>query len=81
MPAGISERLSLTQTVILDEADNLLDMGFKPTIDKIFLFLPAKEMRQTLLFSATVPPAVQQVTAAAAAAVGSLTTYHCTLRY
>lgn len=47
--------------MILDEADNLLDMGFKPTIDKIFQFLPAREARQTLLFSATVPPAVQQV--------------------
>jgi ATP-dependent RNA helicase MSS116 len=47
--------------VILDEADNLLDMGFKPTIDTIFQFLPPREARQTLLFSATVPPAVQQV--------------------
>lgn len=58
---GISERLGQTQTVILDEADNLLDMGFKPTIDKIFQFLPSTDARQTLLFSATVPPAVQQV--------------------
>lgn len=58
---GISERLRLTQTVILDEADNLLDMGFKPTIDKIFQHLPPRDARQTLLFSATVPPAVQQV--------------------
>ena len=49
------------RVVILDEADNLLDMGFKPSIDKIFTFLPPREDRQTLLFSATVPPAVKQV--------------------
>lgn len=39
----------------------MLDMGFKPTIDRIFSFLPPREARQTLLFSATVPPSVLQV--------------------
>jgi ATP-dependent RNA helicase DeaD len=40
-------------TVILDEADEMLDMGFLEDIEKIFRYLPEK--RQTLLFSATIP--------------------------
>lgn len=41
------------QYVILDEADEMLDMGFLEDIEEIFKFLPAS--RQTLLFSATMP--------------------------
>lgn len=41
--------------VIFDEADNILDMGFRPTIEKILGLLPPKATRQTLLFSATFP--------------------------
>ena len=41
--------------VIFDEADTLLDMGFRPTIEKILALLPPKNARQTLLFSATFP--------------------------
>lgn len=41
--------------VIFDEADTLLDMGFRPTIEKILGLLPPKNQRQTLLFSATFP--------------------------
>ena len=41
--------------VIFDEADNILDMGFRPTIEKILALLPGKSTRQTLLFSATFP--------------------------
>lgn len=45
--------------VILDEADEMLDMGFIEDIEKIFTYLPEK--RQTLLFSATMPPAIQRL--------------------
>ena len=44
---------------MLDEADQLLEMGFRPAIEKILGFLP--RTRQTLLFSATMPQSVQQV--------------------
>ncbi|MCC5866352.1 MAG: DEAD/DEAH box helicase [Wenzhouxiangella sp.] len=43
--------LRQVDTLILDEADRMLDMGFKPAIDQIVKSLPKK--RQTLLFSAT----------------------------
>ncbi|MFU8833084.1 MAG: DEAD/DEAH box helicase, partial [Wenzhouxiangella sp.] len=43
--------LSQVDTLILDEADRMLDMGFKPAIDRIVKVLPKN--RQTLLFSAT----------------------------
>ncbi|RXJ86873.1 DEAD/DEAH box helicase [Arcobacter sp. CECT 8985] len=45
--------------VILDEADEMLDMGFLDDIKEIFTFMP--EERQTLLFSATMPNAIKQL--------------------
>jgi ATP-dependent RNA helicase RhlE len=47
------------QTLILDEADRMLDMGFFEDIMKIVKQLPAK--RQTLLFSATMPPKIREL--------------------
>ncbi len=48
--------LSRTGTVVLDEADRMLDMGFLPSLQTILQKLPAK--RQTMLFSATIERSV-----------------------
>ncbi|RXJ58011.1 DEAD/DEAH box helicase [Candidatus Marinarcus aquaticus] len=47
------------QYVILDEADEMLDMGFLDDIKEIFTFMPKE--RQTLLFSATMPTAIKKL--------------------
>ncbi|EFN51650.1 hypothetical protein CHLNCDRAFT_59143 [Chlorella variabilis] len=57
--SGLAATLQGIRTLVLDEADQLLEMGFRPAIEKILSFLP--KSRQTLLFSATMPQAVQQV--------------------
>lgn len=49
--------LSAVSVLVLDEADRLLDLGFADELGRIISRLPAR--RQSLLFSATFPPAVQ----------------------
>ncbi|MFI9305536.1 DEAD/DEAH box helicase, partial [Streptomyces triculaminicus] len=52
------KKLSLAhvKALVLDEADEMLDLGFLPDVERIITMLPAK--RQTMLFSATMPGAV-----------------------
>jgi ATP-dependent RNA helicase DeaD len=51
--------LSQTRMVILDEADEMLDMGFRPDIETIFKHLPGG--RETWLFSATISPDIRKI--------------------
>jgi ATP-dependent RNA helicase RhlE len=50
-------KLGQVQHVVLDEADRMLDMGFLPDVKRILQKCPTE--RQTMLFSATIPPAIE----------------------
>ncbi|MEC8810383.1 MAG: ATP-dependent RNA helicase DbpA [Alcanivorax sp.] len=51
--------LAHLNTLVLDEADRMLDMGFQPALDAIVEHVP--QQRQNLLFSATYPPQIQTI--------------------
>ncbi|OAY49028.1 DEAD-box ATP-dependent RNA helicase 31 isoform X2 [Manihot esculenta] len=57
--SGFAARLMGVKVLVLDEADHLLDMGFRKDLEKIIAAVP--EQRQTLLFSATIPEEVRQI--------------------
>jgi ATP-dependent RNA helicase MSS116, mitochondrial len=70
--ANLVDRLSQVQILCLDEADRLLDMGFRNELEKIMNYMPHSfsknnnnnndGQRQTLLFSATFPAVMQDIT-------------------
>src|SRR3989442_13278348 len=51
--------LGAIRVVVLDEADRMLDMGFAPQVERILRVAPLD--RQTLCFSATMPPEVERL--------------------
>ena len=54
-------RLNRVRTMIIDEADRMLDMGFIPDVRRIIGRIPEREQRQTLLFSATITDDVRRL--------------------
>ena len=55
-------KLQDVNMIILDEADEMLNMGFKEDIEEILSMMPADNEHQTILFSATWPQAILKIT-------------------
>jgi ATP-dependent RNA helicase RhlB len=56
-------RLDQIETLVIDEADRLLDMGFIPDVSRIIQQTTPREKRQTMLFSATLTPQISRLAA------------------
>jgi hypothetical protein len=63
--AGFRAMLKHTKVAILDECDRLLEMGFRNEMVKLLGTLPPTDLRQTLLFSATMPSNLKSITSLA----------------
>ncbi|PXF47701.1 DEAD-box ATP-dependent RNA helicase 7 [Gracilariopsis chorda] len=85
-------RLANVAFAVLDEADEMLSMGFSTDVETIFETLPSPEERQVILFSATVPPWVKRLAsqfqkkdvtvfdAITSGTMASTTVRHCAVR-
>ena len=54
--------LSGVEILVLDEVDRMLDMGFLPDVKRLVEKCPPRDQRQTLFFSATLPPEIERLT-------------------
>ena len=54
--------LAGVEILVLDEVDRMLDMGFLPDVRRIVEKCPPRDQRQTLFFSATLPPEIERLT-------------------
>eukprot|EP00727_Mastigamoeba_balamuthi_P001520 m51a1_g11365 putative protein (776) ;mRNA; r:9353-11680 len=58
-----SVRRAPLRLLVLDEADRMLDAGFREDVDAVLAMMPPRDERQTLLFSATFPPDIERLAA------------------